>query len=296
MTAPGDNPSATQRLRASDAEVIRVEHVTKAYDAMPVLKDISFAVKHGERLVIIGASGCGKSTMLKMLVGVERPNAGAISLFGRNIVGLASQSMDEIRQRFGILFQSGALFGSMTVGDNVAFPMREHSDLDANVISIMVRMKLAMVGLAGFERKMPSTLSGGQAKRVGLARAIALDPEIIFYDEPTSGLDPITAAQIDRLILDLSRRLKVTSVVVTHDMTSAFKIADHVIMLHGRHIVESGTPEEIRQSANPAVQQFIKGQEEGPLTAKEEEIPLGSDLLDASTATEEVAVPWWRPW
>ena len=282
--------------QAGAGPIIRVENVTKSYGDKRVLEEVSFSISRGERLVIMGNSGCGNSTMLKMMTGLEPVDAGAISFFGRNIVGLDAESMDSIRVRFGVLFQSGALFGSMTAGENVAFPMQEHTALAPSVIDIMVRMKLAMVGLAGYEDKMPSTLSGGQAKRVGLARAIALDPEIIFYDEPTSGLDPVTAANIDGLILDLSRKLKVTSVVVTHDMISAFKIADHIVMLHNRRVVESGTPETIRGSTNPAVQQFIRGEIEGPMTMGDEQEELERDFLAPAAGGEKPARPWWYPW
>jgi len=280
----------------AEGSIIRVENVSKSYGDKPVLENVSFGISRGERLVIMGGSGCGKSTMLKMMTGLEPVNAGAINLFGRNIVGLDAESMDAIRTRFGVLFQSGALFGSMTVSENVAFPMQEHTALAPSVIDIMARMKLAMVGLSGYEDKMPSTLSGGQAKRVGLARAIALDPEIIFYDEPTSGLDPVTAAHIDGLILDLSRKLKVTSVVVTHDMVSAFKIADRIVMLHNRRVVESGTPDEIRNSANPAVQQFIRGEIEGPMTMGQEQEELEKELLASAAGAVKSGRPWWYPW
>ena len=186
-------------------------------------------------------------------------------LLGKEIVGLPEDEMDKIKKKIGMCFQSAALFDSMTVGENVSLPLREHTKLERSVIDIVVKMKLELVGLRGFEDLMPSQLSGGMRKRVGLARAIVMDPEIIFYDEPTAGLDPIVAGVIDKLILDLSKKLSITSVVVTHDMKSVFSIADRIAMLYEGKVLEIGTPDEIRNSKNPMIGQFVSGSPDGPI-------------------------------
>src|SRR3989338_9023810 len=193
----------------------------------------------------MGGSGCGKSTLLRHLIGSIRPDSGEVWMFGRDIAKASEDEMDEIRKKFCMLFKSGALFDSMTVGENFALPLREHTKLDNSVISIVVKMKLELVGLRGFENLMPSQLSGGMKKRVGLARAIVMDPEIVFYDEPTAGLDPVMTAVIDKLIIDLSKKLNITSVVVTHDMKSVFRIGDRIAMLHKGETLQVGTPAEI---------------------------------------------------
>jgi len=210
-------------------------------------------------MVIMGGSGCGKSTMLRHMVGAIPPDQGEVYIDGVNIVGLKEDKLNEIRKKFGVLFQSGALFNSMTVGDNIAFPLREHTELSEEVIQIIVKMKLELVGLKGMETLMPSEISGGMKKRVGLARAIAMDPSIVFYDEPGAGLDPIVLAVIDKLIVDLSKKLGITSVVVTHEMGSAFRIADRMAVLENGRILEVGTPEEIRNSKHEYVHNFING-------------------------------------
>src|SRR3989338_684476 len=199
----------------------------------------------------MGGSGCGKSTLLRHLIGSIRPDSGEVWMFGRDIAKASEDEMDEIRKKFCMLFQSGALFDSMTVGENIALPLREHTKLDNSVISIVVKMKLELVGLRGFESLMPSQLSGGMKKRVGLARAIVMDPEIVFYDEPTAGLDPIVAGVVDKLTIDLTKKLQITSVVVTHDMNSVFRIADRIVMLHEGNILQIGTSDEIKNSKNP---------------------------------------------
>ena len=268
-----DNPASSlmRNSRQGSDEVIRVEGLRQSRGDTLVLDDLSFSVKRGERLVIMGGSGCGKSTLLHALVGAATVDSGVIYLFGQNIVGLDDERMDAIRRRFGILFQSGALFGSMTVGENIALPIKEHSNLPDSVIEIMIRMKLLLVNLTGYENQMPENLSGGQAKRIGLARAMALEPELLFYDEPTSGLDPISAADIDDLVVRMSQNMRITTVVVTHDVNSAFKIADKIIILHDKRIVESGTPQQIRNSAHPYVQRFIKSATEGSRSSRAEQ-------------------------
>jgi phospholipid/cholesterol/gamma-HCH transport system ATP-binding protein len=245
--------------------VIRAENVVRKFGERTVLNGISLDVYKGETFVIMGGSGCGKSTFLRHLIGALKPDSGRISLLGQELCTLSEDGLDKVKKRIGMSFQSAALFDSMTVGENVSLPLKEHTRLDRSVIDIVVKMKLEMVGLRGFEDLMPSQLSGGMRKRVGLARAIAMDPEIVFYDEPTAGLDPIVAGVVDKLILDLSKKLQITSVVVTHDMKSVFSIADRVAMLYEGKVLEVGTPDQIKNSKNQMVQQFINGSPDGPI-------------------------------
>jgi phospholipid/cholesterol/gamma-HCH transport system ATP-binding protein len=251
-----------------------------------VLDGVSFDVYRGETVVLMGGSGCGKSTVLNCLIGELVPEAGQILLKTRemaepaNIVGMEEDRLNEIRKRFGILFQSGALFNSMTVAENVSLPLIEHSDVDSSIVDIVVTLKLEQVKMLEHRSKMPAQLSGGQKKRAGLARATALDPEILFYDEPSAGLDPVTSAAIDELMMDLSKKLNVTSVVVTHEMDSAFRIADRMVMLHQGRILRVGSREEFEQLRDTPVDQltnaedrlmnqFLNGFTEGPLTDAE---------------------------
>jgi phospholipid/cholesterol/gamma-HCH transport system ATP-binding protein len=245
-----------------------------------VLDDINLTVYEGETLVIMGGSGCGKSTLLNCMIGEYQPDQGKIKIFGKDITLMTEFEMNEVRKKFGILFQAGALFNSMTVGENVALPLLEHSDVDPSVIDIIVTIKLEQVKMLPHREKMPSQLSGGQKKRAGLARAIALDPQILFYDEPSAGLDPVTVAAIDDLIISLSKKLGVTSVVVTHDMASAFRIADRMVMLHAGKILRIGTRQEFEKLREaPAdeltgeddrlIRQFVLGEGTGPLTDQE---------------------------
>jgi len=259
------NPETKPRGPISSEPIIEVIEAAKQFGPRRVLNSITFSIPRGKTTVIIGASGCGKSTLLKLLVGYLKPDAGRILYDGEDIVPMNEDQLDPVRKRFGILFQNGALFNSMTVGDNVALPLMEHTDLDPKIIHMIVKMKLELVGLRGFEDLKPAQISGGMKKRVGLARAIALDPEIVFYDEPSAGLDPITAAVIDNLILDLSHKLNITSVVVTHHMDSAFKIADEMVMLHAGKIVARGTPERFRDTQDPLIRQFVEGLADGPV-------------------------------
>ena len=244
------------------------------------MNGISVDIYEGETLVVMGGSGCGKSTFLRHLIGSIRPDSGEVWMFGQDIAKTSDEAMDEIRKKFGMLFQSGALFDSMTVAENIALPLREHSKLDENILSIVVKMKLELVGLRGFENLMPSQLSGGMKKRVGLARAIVMDPKIVFYDEPTAGLDPVLTGVIDKLTIDLTKKLQITSVVVTHDMNSVFRIADRIVMLHQGNILQIGTPDEIKHSKNPHVRQFITGEAEGPISFMQQ----GYDYLEQLTA------------
>ncbi|HYF50447.1 MAG TPA: ABC transporter ATP-binding protein [Planctomycetota bacterium] len=263
------------KMRAVPADglpVIEITNLVKSFGGRRVLDGINLKVWRGETLVIMGASGCGKSTLLRCLIGAHRPDSGSIKLFGKDIWDLPTKELDAVRKRFGILFQSGALFSSMTVGENVALPLQEHTDLTPEMIDLMVKVKLELVGLREAEHLLPSQISGGMAKRAGLARAIALDPELLFYDEPTSGLDPIMTGIIDGLIVDLSRTMNVTSVVVTHDLKSAFRVADRMVVLNNGRIVTEGKPHEIRTCPDPFVRKFIQG----PVEAKTAVFPKSS--------------------
>jgi len=248
-----------------------------------VLDDVNLDVRRGETLGVMGGSGCGKSTLLNCLIGEYTPDEGRILYKTSdapepvNIVGMRDEALNRIRKKFGILFQSGALFNSMTVAENVALPLREHSYVAPSIIDIVVTLKLQQVHLLEHRDKMPAQLSGGQKKRAGLARATALDPEILFYDEPSAGLDPVTSAAIDKLIIDLSRKLHVTSVVVTHEMDSAFRIADRMVMLDRGRVLRIGTrdefdalrnrrPTDLADDEERLIYQFLHGNADGPLT------------------------------
>jgi len=259
--------------------VVRCTGVSKWYGDRQILHAVDLEVRKGETLVIMGGSGHGKSTLLRLLIGAEKPDAGNIELFGSEITSLSEEDLYPIKRRFGVLFQSGALYNSMTVGDNIALPLREHTSLDEKIIAIIVKLKLELVGLRDFEHLMPSEISGGMRKRVGLARAIALDPEIIFYDEPGAGLDPVVLAVIDKLIVGLAEKLGVASIVVTHEMNSAFRIADRMILLYRGKVIAQGTGDDIRNSPDPIVQQFIQGKAEGPIPLRLSSRDLAEDLL-----------------
>jgi len=255
--------------------LIELKKIFKRFGRQEVLKGVSLSIERGQSLVIIGASGSGKSVMLKHIVGLLKPDAGEVWFDGQRIDELTETPLMPIRKRFGFLFQMGALFDSMTVGENIAFPLVESGQKKRPEIKRIVAEKLRMVGLTGIEPKMPAELSGGQRKRVALARAIALDPEVILYDEPTTGLDPIRSDVINQLIINLQRQLEVTSVTVTHDMSSAFKIGDRIVMLHEGHLIFDGTPKAMQQSDDPRVRQFISGEagelELAPLRLSESE-------------------------
>jgi len=244
---------------------IKIEGLDKKFGDRQILNGINLEIYKGETFVIMGGSGCGKSTLLRHMTGAIKPDKGSVSLLRQNIASLKEEDLDVIKKKIGMSFQGSALFDSMTVGENVSLPLREHTKLEKSVIDIMVKMKLELVGLRGFENLMPSQMSGGMKKRVGIARAIAMDPEIVFYDEPTAGLDPIVTAVMDKLIIDLSKALSITSVVVTHDMNSVFRIADRIAMLYEGKVAEIGTKEEIRSSSNPYVRQFVSGSPDGPI-------------------------------
>lgn len=278
---------------APNAEpVIRVRNLVKRFGPATVLDGITLDVMPGETMVVMGGSGSGKSTLLRCMIGTHRPEGGTIELFGQNICGLREEPMNEVRKKFGILFQSGALFNSMTLYENVALPLQEHTDLDPEIIDIQVKIKLELVGLREHADKYPAQISGGMKKRAGLARALALDPKILFYDEPSAGLDPVTSAQIDQLIIALTRNLGVTSVVVTHEMDSAFVIADRMAMLDsGRMLVVEDrawferlrdTPQD-RDAALPEnhrlIRQFLLGAPDGPLTSRRDAQGYEADLF-----------------
>jgi phospholipid/cholesterol/gamma-HCH transport system ATP-binding protein len=237
--------------------MVSLRDLRVSYGDREILHGITFDVKRGETMVILGGSGSGKSTLLRTLVGLERPSAGEIWLRGKNIAAISPEEMDEIRKHIGMSFQGSALFGSMTVGDNVALPLREHTKLEDSTIEIMLRLKLEQVGLAGFEYYMPSQLSGGMMKRAAVARALAMDPEILFFDEPSAGLDPIIAAGIDQLILELQKAYHMTIIVVTHELASAFLIADRMVLIDKGNVVAIGTKDEMRNSTQPRVRQFF---------------------------------------
>jgi phospholipid/cholesterol/gamma-HCH transport system ATP-binding protein len=243
---------------AEQSEVmISLRNLRVSYGEREILHGISFDVMRGETLVILGGSGSGKSTLLRTLVGLEKPSSGEIWLKGKNIAAISADEMDEIRKRIGMSFQGGALFGSMSVGENVALPLREHTKLEDPTIEIILRLKLDQVGLSGFENYMPSQLSGGMKKRAAVARALAMDPEILFFDEPSAGLDPIIAAGVDELILDLKRAFHMTIIVVTHELASAFLIADRMVLIDKGNVVAIGPTAEIRASTHPRVRQFL---------------------------------------
>lgn len=250
------------------APAISVRDLRVKYGEREILHGVNFDARAGETLVILGGSGSGKSTLLRTLVGLESPSGGSIWIRGKDFVTMPQVERDELRKRMGMSFQGGALFGSMTVAENVALPLHEHTQLDDSTIDIMVRLKLNQVGLSGFENYMPAQLSGGMKKRAAVARALAMDPEILFFDEPSAGLDPIIAAGIDELIVKLKKAFHITMLVVTHELASAFLIADRMILLDKGNIVADGTPTELRESRQPRVRQFLDRVPESELTAE----------------------------
>lgn len=255
-----NEPRATETVTAPISPIIELRGVHKRFGRLRVLRGIDLALEKGRTTVILGESGVGKSVILKHMMGLLRPDRGEVHVFGKRIDRLGERALVPIRRRIGFLFQMGALFDSMTVAENVGFALREHTRKPPREIERIVASKLAMVGLDGVQEKLPAELSGGQKKRVALARAIALDPDAILYDEPTTGLDPVRADVINELVIKLKRELNVTSVVVTHDMTSAFKVADRMLMLYDGQFIFDGSADEIRRSADDRVVRFIRGQ------------------------------------
>jgi len=246
--------------------MIEIINLSKSFGSSKVLDNLNLVIDPGEVIVIIGRSGCGKSVLLKHIIGLIKPDMGQVIIDGRDIARLEEHEMDKIRLGFGMLFQGAALFDSMTVGDNIGFALKEHTAMNGKEIEKKVAASLEHVGLKGIERLMPSELSGGMKKRVGLARAICSNPKIILYDEPTTGLDPIMADAINDLIIELNNKLNVTSIVVTHDMVSAYKISDRIAMLYKGKIITVGAPDEIKCTKDPVVRQFITGAAKGPIT------------------------------
>ena len=274
---------------------VQIVDLVKRFGDRTVLDGVNLKVQSGETMVIMGPSGCGKSTLLRHMIGSLLPDEGRVELFGQDLNTLEELDMDSTRLRFGILFQSGALFNSMTVGENVALPLQEHTDLDEGTIDIMVRIKLEQVGLRPAKDLMPAQISGGMKKRAGLARAIALDPEILFYDEPSAGLDPVTSAEIDHLMMDLSHKLGVTTVVVTHEMDSAFRIANRMALLDGGRILKLGPRsdfEAIRDGETTGdpdmdlIRQFLRGDHQGPITDRRLSSGYEEEILQVAAQWE----------
>ena len=274
------------------ANVIEIRNLVRRFGPQTVLDGINLDIAEGETMVIMGGSGCGKSTLLRHLIGSLQPSEGSIKIFGEEIATVGEAGLDVVRKKFGILFQSGALFNSMSIADNIALPLREHTKLDSHIIEIQVMIKLELVGLREHANKFPSQISGGMKKRAGLARALALDPRILFYDEPSAGLDPVTSAEIDQLMLDLTRKLGVTSVVVTHEMDSAFTIADRMTMLDKGRALMIDTRQAFdalrKTSVDDAVnlnekdrliRQFLRGDAQGPLTERKAATNYAEELL-----------------
>lgn len=249
--------------------MIDIHNLYKSFGSQQVLNNLNLTVRRGETKVVIGRSGVGKSVLLKNIVGLIRPDSGSIKVNGVEVTELNEREYNKLRMEIGMVFQGGALFDSLSIGDNVAFVLNEFMNLERRVINERVKDALAMVGLKDVEHLMPSQVSGGMKKRVSLARVLCMEPQIILYDEPTSEVDPITAAAINNLIKELRDKLKVTSIVVTHDMNSAYQIADSIAMFYKGAVIADGTPDEIRNSTNPVVKQFINGLHEGPITDDE---------------------------
>jgi phospholipid/cholesterol/gamma-HCH transport system ATP-binding protein len=244
---------------------LRVVSLRKSFGEKHVLMGCDLEVREGESMVVIGGSGSGKTVLIRCIIGLIQPDEGKVYVDGLEITSLDERELNEVRKKFGMLFQGGALFDSMRIWENVGFGLRQHTHRSEEEIRKISLEKLRLVGLRDIEDLMPSELSGGMRKRVSLARAIAMEPEILLYDEPTTGIDPIMADAINELIIQMKEKLNVTSIAITHDMKSAYKIADRIAMLYQGKIIEVGTPEEIKKSSNPIVQQFIEGRSEGPI-------------------------------
>ena len=267
--------------------MIEIRGLSKRFGKKVVLDGLDLTVPRGKNTVVIGGSGTGKSVLIKCVVGLLRPDAGEIRIDGEDITKMDERDLVRVRRKFGMLFQGAALFDSLNVGDNVAFALRRLKLYPERQIREVVEEKLSMVGLRDIQRLMPAELSGGMKKRVGLARAIAAEPDFLLYDEPTTGLDPIMADVINDLIVSLRESLGVTSISITHDMASAYKIADYIAMLYKGRIVEVGTPAEIRGTSNPVVRQFVEGRAQGPITAESEEFVRFVRRRDGAPSSEE---------
>ncbi|MEM8756308.1 MAG: ATP-binding cassette domain-containing protein [Planctomycetota bacterium] len=291
MTAGPAQPGAQLDAQPSEP-VVRCRSVVKRFGTKTVIDGLDLDVYPGETMVVMGGSGSGKSTTLRMMIGTVPVTDGSIELLGTDVCSMSPRELNETRKKIGVLFQSGALFNSMTIADNVALPLQEHTDLDREIIEIQVKIKLEQVGLREHAEKYPAEISGGMKKRAGLARALALDPQILFYDEPSAGLDPVTSAEIDRLIIGLSRKLGVTSVVITHEMDSAFAIADRMAMLDKGRMLKverrewyervRETPEaelDTLSTSERLIRQFLRGDAEGPITERRAETSYADDLM-----------------
>lgn len=264
MSEVATHPALRDRLRNGEAPLISVQDLQVRFGDREVLKNVNLDIYAGDTMVILGASGSGKTTLLRNIMALNRPDSGRIYIKGVDITTCSARELKAIRKVMGVSFQSAAMFNSMTVGDNVALPLREHTQLAEPTIRLMTQIKLGQVGLAGVEDLLPSQLSGGMRKRASVARALAMDPEVLVFDEPSAGLDPIIAAGIDELILDLKEAFKMTMVIVTHEMTSAFLIADRMCMLYKGEIVAEGSVEEIKSSQHPRVRQFLERRADEP--------------------------------
>lgn len=249
-----------------DNPIISIRKLSKQFQGQPVLRGLDLDIGHGETLVVMGRSGCGKSVLLKHITGLIKPDSGEIFFEDEDITRFSRKKLFQMRMHFGMLFQSSALFDSMSVGENVGLPLRKHTAMSEDEIREIVSGKLRLVGLEGIQDKYPAELSGGMKKRVGLARAVVMDPQVVLYDEPTTGLDPIMSDVINNLIRDLQQELDITSVVVTHDIGSAYKVADHLAMMYDGKIIFEGTPDEVRDTGDDHVRQFVEGRAEGPIS------------------------------
>ncbi len=259
--------------------IIECDDIVVKFGDQVVLDHLTLNVKRGERLVILGGSGAGKSTLLNLMSGQTRSTSGDLRIDGRNICGMSDTELDGYRKTIGVLFQSGALFQSMTIGENVALPLRMHTDLDEDTIGVIIKMKLELVGLREHADKLPSEISGGMQKRAGLARALAMDPKVIYYDEPSAGLDPVSVHQVDELMIGLNETLGVTTVIITHEMVSAFRVAQRMVLMDQGKFVAAGTPDEMRNSNDPLVRQFVNGDSEGPLSDRRSSAEYTESLL-----------------
>lgn len=256
-------------LSATEESLIEVNDLHKSFGNNHVLRGLDLAIRQGESMVVIGGSGTGKSVLIKCIIGILSPDRGTIRVAGQDIASLKEKDLYQLRKKFGMLFQAGALFDSMKVWENVGFGLLQHTTLSAKDVRRRAIEKLNLLGLHDIEDLMPAELSGGMRKRVSLARAIAMEPEILLYDEPTTGLDPIRADAINELIIEMRKKIKATSITITHDMVSAYKVGDRIAMLYQGKIIEVGTPDAIKSSASAIVQQFIQGKAEGPITRAE---------------------------
>ena len=267
---------------SSTGPAIQVKRLNKSYGEQHVLRDLSFSLERGKVYCIMGPSDCGKSTLLRQMIGAEKPDSGEVLIDGIDIHCGDRKREGDAKRKFGVLFQSAALLNGLTVAQNVALPIQRHTDLPQDTIDLMVKLKLELVGMGPAADRFPYEISGGMKKRAGLARAIALDPAIVFYDEPSAGLDPVMIGVIDKLIRDLTAKLGITSVVITHEMPSVFRIADQCMLLFEGNFAFQGTPLELRDSSSPVVRQFISGDPEGPIYAPGQLAELAERLIGGS--------------